>query len=98
MGRIWASFRGRFQGQALDAISRQQDEHPKAAIYVPYGSRPGDHFTLGPSDMKVSKLESHDRWDVLLDGPGKFFNSVTLTFDEERLVKIHRHRSLFELP
>jgi hypothetical protein len=89
---------GSTKAQALEAIFRHRDTHPRLATYVSYGPRAGDHFTLGASDMNLANLGPHDQWDVLLDGPGEFFNSIKLTFDEGRLIEIHRHRKNFELP
>ena len=89
---------GSSKGQALAAVLRQQDKHPSVATYVKYGRRAGDNFTLSSSEMNLGTLGQHDRWDVLLDGPGEFSNSVRLTFHDDRLVEIHRHRQYFELP
>lgn len=72
--------------------------HPHAVVYVSYGPRAGDNFTIAPSPTHIEQLQGHDRWDVLLDGDGKFFNSARLTFRDGKLVEIHRHRQHFELP
>jgi len=72
--------------------------HPRAVLYVSYGPRAGENFTAVPSASQIDQLQAHDRWDVLLDGSGKFFNSVRLTFRDGKLVEIHRHRKHFELP
>ena len=69
-----------------------------AVVYVSYGPRAGDHFTVTPVPSHIEQLQQHDQWDVLLDGDGKFFNSVRLTFRNGELAEIHRHRQHFELP
>lgn len=89
---------GSSKPQTLEAILHQRDRHPSIAVYVSYGPRAGDSFTLGSSDMNLDKLAPHDQWDVLLRGPGEYFDSVRLTFRDGRLVGIYRHRQYFELP
>lgn len=76
----------------------QLEKHPNAVIYASYGPRAGDYFTVSPLPERFEQLQKHDRWDVLLDGDGQFFDSVELTFRDNRLVKIYRHRQHFELP
>jgi len=74
------------------------NSHPHAVVYVNYGPLAGDNFTIVPSPAQIEQLQKHDQWVVLLDGNGKFFNSVQLTFQDGKLAKIHRHRQHFELP
>ena len=71
---------------------------PNAVIYVNHGPRAGDNFSVQPALSQLSQLEDHNQWKVLVDGDGEFFNIVRLTFREDRLVEIHRHRQYFELP
>lgn len=42
------------------------------------------------------RLESQDNWRFYVNG--SYFNSLSLTFCQERLCEIHRHRKFFELP
>lgn len=72
--------------------------YPNAVIYVSYGPRAGDNFSIAPSAAQLDELESHHEWEVLLDDDGNFFNTIRLTFGDGRLVEIHRHRKHFELP
>ena len=80
---------------SLDAFRR---DYPEATVYVSYGPRAGDHFTVPASETQLTRLRPHDQWDVLLAGPGEFNNSVRLTFKMDRLATIYRHRQYFELP
>lgn len=89
---------GSSKGQTIDAVLRQRDKHPKVAIYVSFGERAGDTFTLGPAEINLGKLSPHDYWMVLLDGPDEFSDTVGLRFSDGRLTQIHRHRQYFELP
>lgn len=80
---------------SLDAVRR---EYPAAEVYVTYGPRVGDNFTAPASGAQLTRLQPHDQWKVLLDGPEEFDNVVRLTFVGDRLVGIYRHRQYFELP
>jgi len=73
-------------------------DYPHATVYVDYGPRAGDNFTVAPLPSNLGKLQQHDRWNVLLRGNDKFFDSVRLTFRNGKLVEIYRHRQNFELP
>lgn len=84
--------------QEVLAAARSLNDHPRAVVYISYGPRTGDHFSIAPSQVRIEQLQAHDQWDVLLDGSDKFFNSVRLTFNDDRLVEIHRHRQRFEIP
>ena len=84
--------------QAIESMQRQRASYPSTALYVSYGPRAGDNFTLSISDVEPEKLDSHDQWKILLDGPGEFLNTIRLIFREGHLVEIHRHRQHFELP
>jgi hypothetical protein len=84
--------------QSAAALTDFRQTHPKASVYVSYGSRVGDHFTVPASETQLNALRPHDQWDILLNGPGEFNDSVRLTFNEGRLVDIYRHRQYFELP
>lgn len=89
---------GASKSQALNAIRHQITSYPGIAVHVSHGPRAGDNFTLGTSDITIDKLDSHDRWTILLDGQGNLFNTIDLTFRDGRMVEIHRHRKHFELP
>ncbi len=80
------------------ASSARLNIYPNAVIYVSYGPRAGDHFSVEPGAVRPSQLQAHDQWDVLLDGNDEFFNTVRLIFHNGRLVEIYRHRKNFELP
>ena len=80
------------------AAARRLDDHTRAVVYVSYGPRAGEHFSIAPSQARIEQLQGQDQWEVLLDGTGKFFNSIRLTFREGRLIEIHRHRKHFDGP
>lgn len=88
---------GTSKREALDSV-RRLGNYPHAVVYVSYGPRAGDHFTVDPASAHVEQLQEHEIWKVLLEGKGKFFNSVRLTFRDGELVEIYRHRQHFELP
>ncbi len=84
--------------QQVLASVRHLTSYPHAVVYVSYGHRAGDNFTVDPVSADLDLLREHDQWRVLLDGEGEFFNSVRLSFRDGELVEIHRHRQRFELP
>ena len=112
VGFLWASYisettsSGSAYGFSIDsskaesaaALSDFRRAHPKAVVYVSSGPRAGDHFTALASEDQLHLLQPHHQWDILLNGPGEFRNVVRLTFKEDRLVDIYRHRQYFELP
>lgn len=61
-------------------------------------ARPGRHlFVETPLEEGwYSELEHENVWEFYV-GPS-FYNSLTLTFCEDRLCEIYRHRKAFELP
>ena len=79
-------------------LTRLREDHSGAAVYVTFGPRAGDHFTVPAEAAQLDALRAHQQWDILLDGEGEFWNTVQLTFEEDRLVRIYRHRQYFELP
>ena len=89
---------GHTKAQVANSLDAFRRKHPEAAVYVSYGQRAGDNFTVPASEAQLPRLRPHDQWDVLLAGPGEFNNSVRLTFKMGRLVEIYRHRQYFELP
>lgn len=88
---------GNSKQEVLASVSRL-NEHPHAVVYVSYGPKAGDNFTAIPSPTRLGQLQEHDQWSVLLDGGGKFSNSIRLTFRDGQLGEIYRHRQHFELP
>lgn len=83
---------------ALEQASAHREIHPNAVIYIGFGPRAGDRFTVAPTTDAIDRLASHDQWSLQLDGPTEFFNTIRLTFHDGRLIEIHRHRKYFELP
>ncbi|MBQ0711675.1 MAG: hypothetical protein KBT53_01810 [Porticoccus sp.] len=73
-------------------------KYSDAHVYVGYGNRAGDNFSVPANLKSQSKIYEYDKWDVLLDGQYEFFNSVDLKFENGVLIEIHRHRQNFELP
>jgi hypothetical protein len=82
----------------LLSASLLQAKYPNAVVYVTTGPRAGDRFEAPASLESLARLSPHDRWVVLLDGSGQYWNVVRLTFEDGTLVEIYRHRQAFELP
>ena len=88
---------GASKQEALTSAGRLNN-YPQAVVYVTFGPKAGDNFTITPSPTHIGQLQEHEQWDVLLDGDGQFFDSVRLTFRDGKLAEIHRHRQYFEFP
>jgi hypothetical protein len=58
------------------------------------GYGPHKRMTFTADDFKL--VGDRDQWKLFFDKG--FFNSIELTFDQGKLVKVYRHRKYFELP
>jgi hypothetical protein len=89
-------------GQPKQAAAEQFDslnnKYPDLHVYVSYGRSAGDNFSIPATPQSYNELRPHDKWDLLLQGQWKFFDSIDLYFKGDELVKIYRHRQNFELP
>jgi hypothetical protein len=88
---------GASKQQTLTSSGRLPN-YPGAVLYVSYGPRAGDNFSIPPLPSNLPQLQLHDNWEVLLDGKGEFSNIIRLKFRDDRLIEIYRHRQNFELP
>ena len=84
--------------QSFDDIKKLLNQYPHLVIYYSFGSKAGDYEIVLPIENEYSKIDPQDRWTLLLDGDGEFFNVIVLSFEENKLIKIYRHRKYFELP
>ena len=84
--------------QVVRGFARVRTEHPYTHVYVSYGDRAGDNFSIPASDMSIGVLQTHDHWELLLDAKWEFWNSIDLYFQNGVLIQIYRHRQYFELP
>lgn len=112
VGYLWATyisnevFEGAKYGFTIDSTREQayanvlesKDKYPELFVYVNTGPRAGDLITFSPNFNDLQKIEPYDQWDLLIDGESKFFNSIRVTFHDDRVFKIYRHRQYFELP
>ena len=89
---------GSAKKQSFDDIKKLLTLYPHLVIYYSYGSKAGDYELVLPTDNEYSKIEQQDRWTLLLDGDNEFFNVIKLSFRENKLIEIYRHRKYFELP
>jgi hypothetical protein len=84
--------------QSFQSVRKLLDKYPNLVIYYSYGNKAGDNETVHPVDNEYPKVEAQDRWTLLLDGDGKYHNVIKLSFEENKLIRIYRHRKYFELP
>lgn len=89
---------GETKAESATSLGSLRRANPEAVVYVTYGPRAGDNFTVPAEAARLEALRPHQQWDILLEGDGAYWNKVRLTFEEDRLVRIYRHRQYFELP
>lgn len=89
---------GASKSEAVKDFESLRTKHPDLHVYVSYGQRAGDYFSIPALPESIDWLTPHDRWDLLLDGKSEFFNSTDLHFEDGKLVRVYRHRQYFELP
>jgi len=97
-GNKYGLFIGATKQKSFSDISNIQKEYPNLKIYIYSGKYVGDRSTLSPTQENYKKLEKCDRWELLLDGEGEFFNVIRMEFKHGDLVEIYRHRQYFEFP
>lgn len=89
---------GSSKKQVVRDFALVSTEYPNTHVSVTYGERTGDSFSIPANDRVLGMLETHDHWELLLDGEWEFWNSIDLYFQDGTLIKIHRHRQYFEIP
>lgn len=81
------------------AFDKAKTSYLSSEVYILYpldknGYGPHERMTFTADDFKL--VRDRDRWKLFFDKG--FFNSIELTFDQGKLVKVYRHRKNFELP
>lgn len=56
----------------------------------------GPHKKISMTDSEFLMINTHENWDFYFDEG--FFDFIKLTFKDDKLVKIYRHRKRSELP
>ena len=84
--------------QTYADIAKIKQQNPQVKVYISYGQLAGDYLILSPSKENYKEISKYDRWELLLDGEGEFFNTIGLYFQGSALTEIYRHRKYFEAP
>lgn len=79
-------------------ILQAKEKYPELFVYVTTGPRAGDRITFAPEHSDLQKIVPYDQWDLLIDGEAEFWNNIRISFSNEKVFKIYRHRQYFELP
>ena len=86
------SYEGVFQFlQELKAYSKYKDIALKTGWMA---RRQPTKFT----SIEYKLIETHDNWTLVYGKKNSYFDTITLAFENEVLIEIHRHRQNFELP
>ena len=97
-GSAYGFIIGSSKEDAVMGFEKLRSEYPDMHVYVSYGERAGDNFSIPAIPVSIGNLKTHNKWDILLNGRYEFSNSTDLYFEDGNLVKIYRHRQYFELP
>ena len=97
-GRKYGYFIGATKEATFERAVAESQLNPQMYLYINYGPRAGDIIQTELSSLSIGDVAEHDRWLLLYDGNNKFSNSLRLTFKNEKLAEIYRHRQYFELP
>ena len=89
---------GQKKGEAIEEFSELSIHYPALHVYVSYSQKAGDYFSIPATRDSFERLQTHNKWTLLLKGKGEYFDSIQLTFHDDSLSEIHRHRKNFELP
>lgn len=82
-----------------ESINRIKDEALKLnSKAVKVGDSPKEYKVIPISSLQISGIVNYDTWVVMLDSDVSFLNTIKLDYENDRIVRIHRHKQLFELP
>jgi hypothetical protein len=84
--------------EVYDQIILQQQSYPDLYFYVRSGKQSKDFIEAPVKSVPLARIKNFERWGLQFDGKHEYFNVLELTFTENRLIEIHRHRKYFELP
>jgi hypothetical protein len=89
---------GTSKEEVYDQIILQQQPYPDLYFYVRTGKQSKDLIEAPVKSVPLARIKNYERWELQFDGKHEYFNVLKLTFVENRLIEIHRHRKYFELP
>ena len=65
---------------------------------IQVGNGVGDFKIVNIGSLQLDSIEKYDRWKILIDDADSFLNIIRLNFKDNNLIRIYRHRKLFEFP
>ena len=91
---------GSTKKETVEDIKILLTNNPNVVVRIKYGPRVMDKKLVKITKTAYSELEPHNFWWILLDDTADniYADGIKLFFDNERLIKIYRHRKYFELP
>lgn len=90
---------GQSKRVVLESILKFASSDDYSSIYVSYQEGMNSKLDIYPiAKVTYDSISRHDQWDVAIGSENNFLNGIRFTFRNDILVKIYRHRQLFELP
>jgi len=65
---------------------------------IQVGNGVGDFKIVSIDSLQLDSIEKYDRWVILIDDADSFLNIIRLNFKDNNLIRIYRHKKLFEFP
>jgi len=65
---------------------------------IQVGNGAGDFKIVDIDSLQFDSIEKYDRWVILVDDTDSFLNIIRLNFEDKNLIRIYRHKKLFEFP
>lgn len=82
--------------QAFEIIQTDATEAGYKAVQV--GDGPKNFRIISIDELQFGSVENYNSWLVMLGSASEFLDTIRLDFNGGRLLSIHRHKKLFELP
>jgi hypothetical protein len=87
---------GESMHKTFERIEKNAIEASYKAVQV--GDSSQDFRVISIDELQLNNIENYNSWIVMLDSTSEFLNTIRLDFNSRKLLSIHRHKQLFELP
>lgn len=81
-----------------EVIDGLQKANGASYMAVQVGNDPKEFKVIKLDQLYNSNIDQYNSWLILIDSEESFLNTVRLDFHNSKLVRIYRHKKMFELP